>query len=25
VTIKDPGCVGKTYPDFFDAFARVAR
>jgi 3-phosphoshikimate 1-carboxyvinyltransferase len=25
VTINDPGCVGKTFPDYFAAFARIAR
>jgi 3-phosphoshikimate 1-carboxyvinyltransferase len=25
VTINDPGCVGKTFPGYFDAFARIAR
>ena len=25
VTIRDPGCVRKTYPGFFDDFARVVR
>ena len=25
VTIDDPGCVAKTFPDYFDAFARIAR
>jgi 3-phosphoshikimate 1-carboxyvinyltransferase len=25
VTINDPGCVSKTFPDYFDAFARIAR
>lgn len=24
VVIRDPGCVGKTYPDFFNDFNRVA-
>ncbi len=24
VTINDPGCVAKTFPDFFDVFAKVA-
>ena len=23
VRIKDPGCVSKTFPDFFDHFARL--
>ncbi|MFN3883512.1 MAG: bifunctional 3-phosphoshikimate 1-carboxyvinyltransferase/cytidylate kinase [Rhodocyclaceae bacterium] len=23
VTINDPGCVAKTFPDYFDAFARI--
>ncbi|CAB3781495.1 3-phosphoshikimate 1-carboxyvinyltransferase [Pararobbsia alpina] len=25
VTINDPRCVGKTFPDYFDRFAEVAR
>jgi 3-phosphoshikimate 1-carboxyvinyltransferase len=25
VTINDPGCVRKTYPGYFDAFASIAR
>ena len=25
VTINDPGCVRKTFPGFFDAFAEIAR
>jgi 3-phosphoshikimate 1-carboxyvinyltransferase len=25
VTINDPGCVGKTFPDYFDAFERIAK
>jgi 3-phosphoshikimate 1-carboxyvinyltransferase len=25
VTINDPGCVGKTFPGYFEAFARIAR
>ncbi len=25
VTINDPDCVRKTFPDYFDAFARIAR
>ncbi len=25
VTINDPGCVAKTFPGYFDAFARIAR
>ena len=24
VTINDPGCVAKTFPDFFDVFGQVA-
>jgi 3-phosphoshikimate 1-carboxyvinyltransferase len=23
ITIADPGCVAKTFPDFFDVLARV--
>jgi 3-phosphoshikimate 1-carboxyvinyltransferase len=25
VRIQDPGCVAKTFPDFFDRFSRIAR
>ncbi|MEQ8857111.1 MAG: 3-phosphoshikimate 1-carboxyvinyltransferase [Pseudomonadales bacterium] len=25
VTIRDPGCVAKTFPDYFDRFAALAR
>jgi 3-phosphoshikimate 1-carboxyvinyltransferase len=25
VTINDPGCVRKTFPAYFDAFAGIAR
>jgi 3-phosphoshikimate 1-carboxyvinyltransferase len=25
VTIADPGCVAKTFPDFFARFAQLAR
>ena len=25
VTINDPRCVGKTFPDYFDRFGEVAR
>ena len=25
VTINDPGCVRKTFPGYFDAFAQIAR
>ncbi|MEO8344063.1 MAG: 3-phosphoshikimate 1-carboxyvinyltransferase [Betaproteobacteria bacterium] len=25
VTINDPDCVGKTYPGYFDAFARISK
>jgi 3-phosphoshikimate 1-carboxyvinyltransferase len=25
VSINDPGCVGTTFPGYFDAFARIAR
>jgi 3-phosphoshikimate 1-carboxyvinyltransferase len=25
ITINDPGCVSKTFPDYFDTLARIAR
>ena len=25
VVIEDPGCVAKTFPDYFDAFARIVK
>ena len=25
VRINDPGCVAKTYPDYFDVFRSIAR
>ena len=25
VTIEDPGCVSKTFPEYFDVFARLTR
>jgi 5-enolpyruvylshikimate-3-phosphate synthase len=25
VTINDPGCVSKTFPGYFGAFAKIAR